>query len=51
MSTLNSGDEIVVLELAYANYMAFGISAGAVVRTVTSIYYRGGFLSTESWAV
>ncbi|MBR7096627.1 MAG: aminotransferase class I/II-fold pyridoxal phosphate-dependent enzyme, partial [Alistipes sp.] len=30
MSCLNPGDEIIVPEPAYANYMAFAISAGAV---------------------
>lgn len=29
MSCLNPGDEIIVPEPAYANYMAFAISAGA----------------------
>ena len=33
MSCLNPGDEIIVPEPAYANYMAFAISAGAVIRT------------------
>lgn len=38
MSCLNPGDEIIVPEPAYANYMAFAISAGAIIRTVpTSI--------------
>ena len=38
MSCLNPGDEIIVPEPAYANYMAFAISAGAVIRPVmTSI--------------
>lgn len=36
MSCLNPGDEIIVPELAYANYMSFAISAGAVIRTVTT---------------
>ena len=30
MSCLNPGDEIIVPEPAYANYMAFAVSAGAV---------------------
>ena len=34
MSCLNPGDEIIIPEPAYANYMAFAISAGAVIRTV-----------------
>lgn len=38
MSCLNPGDEIIIPEPAYANYMSFAISAGAVIRTVpTSI--------------
>ena len=36
MSCLNPGDEIIVPEPAYANYMAFAISAGAVIRPVIS---------------
>ncbi|MDR1436625.1 MAG: pyridoxal phosphate-dependent aminotransferase, partial [Candidatus Symbiothrix sp.] len=36
MACLNPGDEIIVPEPAYANYMAFAISAGAVIRTVAS---------------
>ena len=36
MSCLDPGDEIIVSEPAYANYMSFAISAGAVIRTVTT---------------
>lgn len=36
MACLNPGDEIIVPEPAYANYMAFAVSAGAVIKTVTS---------------
>lgn len=36
LSCLNPGDEIIVPEPAYANYMAFAISAGAVIRTIPS---------------
>lgn len=36
LSCLNPGDEIIVPEPAYANYMAFAISAGAVIRPVVS---------------
>ncbi|MDR1699509.1 MAG: pyridoxal phosphate-dependent aminotransferase [Prevotellaceae bacterium] len=36
LSCLNPGDEIIVPEPAYANYMAFAISAGAVIKTVVS---------------
>jgi aspartate aminotransferase len=41
MACLNPGDEIIVPEPAYANYMAFAISAGAVIRTVTSTIEEG----------
>lgn len=38
LSCLNPGDEIIVPEPAYANYMAFAIAAGARIRTLpTSI--------------
>lgn len=36
MSCLNPGDEIIVPEPAYANYMAFAISAGAVIKPIRS---------------
>lgn len=41
MSCLNPGDEIIVPEPAYANYMAFAISAGAVIRPVLSSIEEG----------
>ena len=41
MSCLNPGDEIIVPEPAYANYMAFAISAGAVIRPVTTTIEEG----------
>ena len=41
MSCLNPGDEIIVPEPAYANYMSFAISAGAVIRTVTTTIEDG----------
>ena len=41
MSCLNPGDEIIVSEPAYANYMSFAISAGAVIRTVTTTIDEG----------
>ena len=41
MSCLNPGDEIIVPEPAYANYMAFAISAGAVIRPVTTTIDEG----------
>lgn len=36
LACLNPGDEIIVPEPAYANYMAFAVSAGAVIRSVPS---------------
>ena len=36
LTCLNPGDEIIVPEPAYANYMAFAISAGAVIRPIRS---------------
>lgn len=41
MSCLNPGDEIIVPEPAYANYMSFAISAGAIIRTVTTTIDEG----------
>lgn len=41
MSTLNPGDEIIIPEPAYANYMAFAISAGARIRTLTTTIDQG----------
>lgn len=41
MSCLNPGDEIIVPEPAYANYMAFAVSAGAVIRPITSTIDEG----------
>ncbi|MBE6230814.1 MAG: pyridoxal phosphate-dependent aminotransferase [Bacteroidales bacterium] len=41
LACLDPGDEIIVPEPAYANYMAFAISAGAVIRTVTSTIESG----------
>lgn len=41
MACLDPGDEIIVPEPAYANYMAFAISAGAVIKTVTSSIDNG----------
>ena len=38
MSTLNPGDEIIITEPAYANYMSFALMVGAKVRSIhTSI--------------
>ena len=41
LSCLNPGDEIIVPEPAYANYMSFAISAGAVIRTVVTTIEEG----------
>jgi aspartate aminotransferase len=41
MSCLNPGDEIIVPEPAYANYMAFAVSAGAVIRTIPTTIDEG----------
>ena len=41
MACLNPGDEIIVPEPAYANYMAFAISAGAIIRTIPSTMESG----------
>ena len=41
LACLNPGDEIIVPEPAYANYMAFAISAGAVIRTITTTIDEG----------
>lgn len=42
MSTLNPGDEVIIPEPFYANYAAFAVAAGAVIRPVTS-YLSEGF--------
>ena len=41
MACLDPGDEIIVPEPAYANYMAFAISCGAVIKTVPSTIDEG----------
>ena len=41
LACLNPGDEIIVPEPAYANYMAFAVSARAVIKTVTSTIDTG----------
>jgi aspartate aminotransferase len=41
MSCLNPGDEIIVPEPAYANYMAFAIAAGAKIRTIATSIDEG----------
>lgn len=42
MACLNPGDEIIVTDPSYANYMAFAISCGAVVRSVKT-HIEDGF--------
>ena len=41
MACLNPGDEIIIPEPAYANYMAFAISAGATIRTIATTIEEG----------
>jgi aspartate aminotransferase len=41
MACLDPGDEIIVPEPAYANYMAFAISSGAVIKTIASTIDEG----------
>ena len=41
LACLNPGDEIIVPEPAYANYMAFAISAGVVIRTIATTIEEG----------
>ncbi len=41
LACLNPGDEIIVPEPAYANYMAFAISAGAVIKTIATTIDEG----------
>ena len=41
MCCLNPGDEIIVPEPAYANYMAFAVSAGAVIKPIVSTIDTG----------
>ncbi|MDR2475363.1 MAG: pyridoxal phosphate-dependent aminotransferase [Bacteroidales bacterium] len=41
MSCLDSGDEIIVPEPAYANYMAFAISSGAIIKAIPSTIEEG----------
>ena len=41
LACLNPGDEIIVPEPAYANYMAFAISAGAKIRTIATTIEEG----------
>ena len=48
MSCLNPGDEIIVPEPAYANYMAFAISAGAKIRTIATTIDEGFSVVTRA---
>lgn len=41
LSCLNPGDEIIVPEPAYANYMAFAVAAGAKIRTIATTIEEG----------
>ena len=41
MACLDPGDEIIVPEPAYANYMAFASSCGAVIKTISSTIDEG----------
>lgn len=41
MSCLNPGDEIIIPEPAYANYMSFAVSAGATIRTIATTIEEG----------
>lgn len=41
MACLDPGDEIIVPEPAYANYMAFAISCGATIKTIPSSIDEG----------
>ena len=41
MTCLNPGDEIIVTEPFYANYAAFAISAGAVIKPITTSIENG----------
>ncbi len=41
LACLNPGDEIIVPEPAYANYMAFAISAGAKIKTIATTIEEG----------
>lgn len=41
LSCLNPGDEIIIPEPAYANYMSFAISVGAKIRTIATSIEEG----------
>jgi aspartate aminotransferase len=42
LSCLNPGDELIVTEPFYANYLTFALTAGAVIRPITT-YIEDGF--------
>ena len=41
MATLNPGDELIITEPCYANYISFAVLAGAVIKTVTTTIDEG----------
>lgn len=41
LACLNPGDEIIIPEPAYANYISFAISAGAVIKSVSATIENG----------
>lgn len=41
LTCLNPGDEIIIPEPAYANYMAFAVSTGAIIKTIPSFMKTG----------
>ena len=41
VSTLNPGDEVLITEPFYANYLAFAISCGAVIKTISTTIDEG----------
>ncbi len=41
LACLNPGDEIIIPEPSYANYIAFALSAGATIKTVSSSIENG----------
>ena len=42
LACMNPGDEMIMVEPGYANYISFAVTAGSVVKTVTS-YIEDGF--------
>ncbi len=41
MACLNPGDEVITTEPTYANYMSFAVSAGVIVKTITTKIENG----------